>query len=192
MLTMSVFSVALAAVLQSNQLVCPVRGEPSKLVGKVVEYGGARFGFCCGGCETTFSNNAPKYIASAKHEKRVIGAFLFDPTTGMRIEPKNAKGSTDYAGLRYWFSTADGMKAFTANPGQYVLNVKSETLTCPVSGKKFTSYHEAGGYRVYEGVAYYFCCGNCMDAFGKDPSTFVAKAKGSLQAPRATIVVVKE
>jgi YHS domain-containing protein len=166
-------------------------GEPAKLVGKVVEFNGARFGFCCGGCETTFSNNAQKYIASAKQEKRVIGAFLFDPTTGMRIEPKNAKGSTDYAGLRYWFSTADGMKAFNANPGQYVLNVKSETLTCPVSGKKLASYHEAGGYKVYEGVAYYFCCGDCMATFGKDPGKFVAKSKSELRAPQAVITVVK-
>jgi len=192
MLSLSLVTVALTVGWQSGQIVCPVMGEPAKLVGKVVEYNGSRFGFCCGGCESTFSRNASKYIASATQDKRVVGVCLFDPTTGMRIDPKTAKGTVDYAGLRYWFATADGAKAFSANPAKYVLATKSELLTCPVSGKKFASYHEAGGYRVHDGAVYYFCCGNCMDAFGKDPGTFVAKSKGGLQPPRAVVVVVKQ
>ena len=53
-----------------------------------------------------------------------------------------------------------------------------ELITCPISGKevnkKATAEHNKG--KVF------FCCGNCVNAFGKDPSKWITKANFQLVA----------
>ena len=44
--------IAFALMAGGNELVCPIMGEAANMAGPKVEYNGAMFAFCCGGCGT--------------------------------------------------------------------------------------------------------------------------------------------
>jgi YHS domain-containing protein len=47
-------------------------------------------------------------------------------------------------------------------------------IVCPVMGAP-TTEEDAVGFQDYEGVRYYFCCGDCPKAFEKDPTRWIKK-----------------
>lgn len=51
---------------------------------------------------------------------------------------------------------------------------------CPVSGEKIDENLKAT--YEYEGKIYNFCCAMCVDAFKKDPQTYIKKVEAELQA----------
>lgn len=65
--------------------------------------------------------------------------------------------------------TAPGA-ATEMKPAAYT-NAKGE-IVCPVMGA-VTTEKDAVGYQDYEGVRYYFCCGDCPAAFKKDPTRWI-------------------
>lgn len=43
-----------------------------------------------------------------------------DPVCGMTVDPATAAGSAEYQGATYYFCSRGCLKAFTANPADYV------------------------------------------------------------------------
>jgi Cu+-exporting ATPase len=66
----------------------------------------------------------------------------------------------------------DASKPTSMSPVAHT-NDKGE-IVCPVMGA-VTTEKDAVGYQDYEGVRYYFCCGDCPKAFKKDPARWIKK-----------------
>jgi YHS domain-containing protein len=173
---------------------CAVMGSPTNANSKAVDYAGARFPFCCGGCPQAFMKEPTKYLKMAAGDdyKGVIGTFMFDPIDGTKLDLEKVKASIDFKGLRYAFSNEDDMKAFKSDPAKYVKIPEKESLVCPVSGEKIANYASAGGFMDYEGVRYYTCCGDCLPALRKDPAGVLAKGKAVVTAPTAAPAPAKK
>lgn len=171
--------------MPAKGFICPVTGEavPAKPAA-LVDFNGVRYGMCCGGCDSGMKENPAKVLADPKLKGKLVGFSLFDPITGLRIEPKKAASFADYKGVRYYFAVASEKASFTAAPKKFTAAPKMETLTCPGSGEKIAGYASAGGYLDVDGTRVYVCCPDCYAAAKKDPAAFLKKAK-DLQKPVA-------
>lgn len=186
---MIVTTLAALVLGQSAALVCPVMGSPIKGKGTgSFDYNGARYTMCCGGCSTPFQTNPEKYLKQSSEAKKTVGVSLYDPTTGIKVEAKNAKGSSDFGGLRYFFATTDGKKAFDANPKQFTVQPKKEVLWCAVMNHGLANYSEAGAYVDSGDTRYYVCCSGCLGKFKEKSADFVAKFSDKAIAPKAVVV----
>lgn len=180
MITLVLASLALGMGPQPP-LHCPgtleaIDGKPAG----TFEYNGSVFGTCCGGCEKPFEKNPTALIAKAAKANKTVGAFGYDPVSGLKIDAAKAPAYTDYKAIRYAFATAAEKKAFDANPAKYVGNVKSEAYFCPVM-KHATEAGKAGAFADYNGVRYYTCCGDCLKAFKANPAKYAANAKAAVK-----------
>src|SRR3954466_212751 len=72
-----------------------------------MEYGGALFGTCCGGCDTPFLKDPKGAIAKAAKANKAIGVFEYDAVTGTKVDVKKATEYSDYKAIRYMFASAD-------------------------------------------------------------------------------------
>jgi YHS domain-containing protein len=149
------------------------------------DYNGARYTMCCGGCPAPFQADPAKYLKKAADTKLVVGESLYDPTTGIKIDAKKAKGSSDFAGLRYYFASADAKKAFDADPKQFATQPKKESLWCPVMNHAMKSYSDAGAYVDKGDTRYYVCCPDCLAKMKGDMDKFTAQVANKVQAPKA-------
>jgi len=147
-----------------------------------VEYNGAKFTFCCGGCDSSFSKSPGKYIAAAAGTKNVIGEFLFDPVSGARLDLAKTKIKSDYKGVRYPFASAANLKVFTANPAKYATWPKNVSLICPVAGDRVDAYSFSAGYVDFKDTRYFVCCKGCLAPLQKDPAGIIAQKKGKVIA----------
>src|ERR1043165_4393425 len=77
---------------------CAVMGSPTNASSKAVDFAGARFPFCCGGCPQAFMKEPLKYIEAAKDSKGAIGTFMFDPVDGQKVDLEKVKASVDFKG----------------------------------------------------------------------------------------------
>jgi YHS domain-containing protein len=152
-------------------------------------YAGAVFGTCCGGCGAPFQKDPAAAIAKASKADKAIGAFMYDPVSGLRIDGKKAAASSDYKAIRYFFASEDEKKKFDAKPAMYVSDVKSEAYFCPIT-KHATASDKAGGFVDYKGTRYFTCCGDCVAELRKDPSKYVGNAASSVKT--LSVVEVKE
>ncbi len=152
-----------------------------------MEYAGARFSTCCGGCDKPFLRDPQGSLMEAIKEKKTIGVFNYDPVSGARIEEKKAAAYSDYKSIRYFFASADEKKSFDATPTKFIGEVKSEAYFCPVM-KHATAPKDAGAFADYEGVRYYLCCGDCTKEFKADPAKFALNAKAAVKTVSAVIV----
>lgn len=176
-------AIAMLVVGQAAPLSCPVMGSPIEGKGaETLQYNGVQYATCCAGCGAQFQADPAKYLKAAKD--KTIGVFLFDPTTGLRIQPEKASGFTDYAGIRYYFASDSGKATFASNPKKYTVQPKKEALFCPVSKEAVKSYDKASGYGDYNGVRYYFCCGGCDKPFAQDPAKYAPNAAQAIQTPK--------
>ena len=182
--------IASAAILfpapQAQPIACPITGEPVVNGMKVTEYNGARFTYCCAGCDEQFEKNPQAALDKSIKSGKTVGEFLFDPISKKRIEPKKADGgSSDYHGLRFYFESKSNKAAFDKEPQKFGALPKKEALFCPVTKEAVSSYGKSVGYEDYQGVRYYFCCAGCDGPFSSDPGKYAPNAKSHVQTPKA-------
>lgn len=165
---------------------CAVMGSPISGKGAgTFDYNGARYVMCCGGCPTPFKADPAKYVKQAAEKKWTVGTFLYDPTTGIKIDPKKAAGSSDFGGLRYFFASADAKKAFDAEPKKFATAPKKEVLWCPVMNHGLIDYKAAGAYVDQGDTRYYLCCDGCLGKMKEKTSEYAAKMADKVKTPKA-------
>ncbi len=167
------------AIAQDKPIVCPVLHEPVVKDGQSVQYKGLLVQFCCGGCDVKFVAAPEKYLSEAAQRGDVVATFLFDPVAHRRIDPKDAKATFDYEGIRYHFADAASRDEFASAPALYSFIPEKEVMTCPVMKSKLKGHADAIGFADHKGVRYYFCCAGCDTEFAADPDKF-AKGVASL------------
>lgn len=163
---------------------CPIMGSPVSKSQPFTEYAGARYSYCCGGCSDRFEADPAKALANPKLKGKVTGEFLFDPVARQKVDLAKAPAYRDYNGVRYRFATTANAKTFDANPSKFAAVPKTEVLSCTVMGHGLGNYGKAGAYADHKGVRYFFCCGDCQAAFGKDADKYTGKGPKP-SAPRA-------
>jgi YHS domain-containing protein len=154
-----------------------------------MEYAGAVFGTCCGGCDGPFLKDPKNAIAKATKANKAIGAFEYDPVSGARIDGKKVAAFSDYKAIRYFFASTDEKASFDATPTKFMSEVKSEAYFCPVT-KHATAPGKTGGFVDYNGTRYYTCCGDCVKEFKANPDKFVANASAAVK-PIAPVTLKK-
>ncbi|MFZ4506873.1 MAG: hypothetical protein ACOYON_04160 [Fimbriimonas sp.] len=177
--TLLLLSLALVGRAFADDLVCPVLHRSIEANSKVVHYGGLLLKFCCDGCDTTLLQAPQKYLSEAAAKKLVVAESLFDPISKSRIAPQDAKATTDYQGVRYYFASIDAKASFDQTPAASAPD--RECLTCPVMKNAIADASAASGYADFEGVRYYFCCAGCETKFATNPAEY---AKGVASAVR--------
>ncbi|HVT11013.1 MAG TPA: hypothetical protein VHE55_01995 [Fimbriimonadaceae bacterium] len=190
MLTCAIAALTLGFNGPQPPLCCPSTLEEIKGAPAIsMEYAGAMFGTCCGGCDTPFVKDPTGLIAKAIKADKTVGAFEYDPVTGFKVDPAKAEAFSDYKAIRYFFATADEKKTFDAKPTKFVTDVKSEAYFCPVMEQPTTS-KDAAGYSDYNGVRYFMCCTYCVKKFRANPLAYVAKSAAAVKP--LTVVVLKK
>lgn len=168
---------------KGDALACPIMGSGANVKGVFSDYNGARYWFCCPGCDSQFGNEPAKFAALRAKEK-ASGEFLFDPVSGTRLQAdKTIKEFSDYKGIRFKFQSAENKAAFDKNPAKFGVMPKKEALYCPVGKEAVPTYAAASGYVDHAGVRYYMCCGGCEGKFKADPAKFVPNAEKFVKAP---------
>ena len=124
-----------------------------------------------------------KALKNESLKGKTVGTSLFDPISGKKIIEKDAKGWSDYEGVRYLFASPENKAAFDAEPKKHGAQPKMEALKCAVLGKTVT-YASADGFADYNGVRYYTCCGGCTPMLRADPTKFVSSVSGAVQKPK--------
>lgn len=163
---------------------CAVMGSATNAKSMSLEYEGAKYPMCCGGCPAAFTKDPGQYIEKAAKSDTTIGVFMFDPVSGVKLDWEKTTVSTDVKGMRYGFANEGELKTFKAESDKFIKTPKKESLTCANSGEKIDAYSAAGGYMDYKGVRYYFCCPDCLAAMKKDPEAVVAKGKAVVAEPK--------
>lgn len=186
-------TIVLTAVLlgQAQVIKCPVMGGPVAKDSSFVEYAGAKFSFCCPGCESSFAKSPSKFLETQVKAGNTSGEFLFDPVTRLRLDASKAKASVDFAGIRYQFVSEESKKTFLANPKRYSAVPAKEALYCPVGKEVVPSYSRASDYVDHNGVRWYMCCSGCGGPFEKNPGQYLAaetlayiKPSGVISSPK--------
>lgn len=183
MILTTILAVSIFSSTAAVDTVCPImHSKPSASAG-MTDFAGIRFGFCCPGCEGTFTQEPGKYLKVATDKKLVIGTSLFDPVSGKRVV--KSKLSSNYKGVAYVFDSAANKKAFDSAPAKYTMMPKKVVLTCPISHEAIENYADAAGYWDVEGIRYYVCCADCHEPFTKDAKRFADGVKDKAVAPPA-------
>jgi len=178
------------AAIEESSLVCPIMGSKVSEKSPAVEYAGIRVAFCCGGCDGAFAKDpAASFKKNAKEEK-MVGEFLFDPVTGLKIDTKKAKFSSDYMAVRYYFASEENKAMFEKNAKKYTATPKKEHLQCSVEGCEVATYSESSGYADYNGVRYFAGCEGCVGKLQADPAKYAADT--GLSEPKAIPVKKKD
>jgi len=186
---MLITTIAALLVGQTSPLLCPVMGSAVHGKGSgSYDYNGARYTMCCAGCNGAFEKDPAKFVKQSTEAKKVVGINLFDPTTGLKIDTKQAKASADFGHLRYYFATEEGKKKFEDNPKQFTVQPKKEALWCAVMNHSLKSYAEAGAYVDQGDTRYYVCCPGCLSKLKADPSNLTAKIRDKVSVPKASAV----
>ncbi len=166
--------------------VCAVMGEAMADVTTkgYHDYNGARFWFCCGGCDATFKKDPLKNLEAQAKKGNVAGDFMFDPVTGNRLaSPGIIAQTSDYKGIRFHFSSAANKATFDKEPAKYGTMPKKEALYCAVAGEEIENYASAASYVDFKGVRYYTCCAGCVNKMKSDPAKYAPSAKDHITVP---------
>jgi YHS domain-containing protein len=159
---------------------CPSSHFAVKKPAVIVEYGGALFGTCCDNCDEAFVKNPKDAMARAIRMEATIGAFQYDPITGLRIDGDKAATISDYKGIRYFFKSEKEKQTFDASPTKFVGAVKSEAYFCPVT-KEPTRATTAGAYADYNGTRYFLRDGESLKRFKANPTKYTPNAASSVK-----------
>ena len=154
---------------------CPVSGADAK-EDKTVEYLGKKVYFCCENCPKAFEKDPKKFATKVHHQlystKQI--ALVACPFSGGKL---NTATAIDVGGVKVCFC-CEKCQAKAKESKDVVELVfadisKGFTLQnkCPVSGKDI----DRDKVVEHEGKKVYFCCGNCPEAFKKDPKKFLDK-----------------
>ncbi len=175
-----------AVVADTKPFVCPVMGEPMADVSTkgYHDYNGARYWFCCGGCDVQFKKEPLKFLEKQIKAGNVAGDFMFDPESGLRFaSPGIIAATSDYKGIRFHFSSAANKAAFDKEPAKYGTMPKKEALYCAVAKEEIKNYASAASFVDYKDVRYYTCCGGCVAKMKADPGKYAGNAKDHVKAP---------
>jgi YHS domain-containing protein len=181
-----VFAAALALLMSgvpAPSLACVTSGEAIKAAAGTFDYKGTRYSTCCGGCSPSFKKDPERALKSEALKGKLVGVFLFDATTGARLELKKAVAFSDFNGVRYPFASDDAKKAFDAEPKKFALAPAKEAVYCPVMQHGIKSVASSGGYVDHEGVRYYVCCPNCLTKAKTDIATLAPASVVQAKAP---------
>ena len=192
MITTLVSILALGA-FHGTPLTCPVMGGKvdHKLPG--TDYNGVRYGFCCPACKAPFEKDPKKALATEKNKGKTLGAFLFDPVSGNRLEHDKAVAVySDFGGVRYMFEKEENKATFDKDPKKYGTLPEKEALYCPVSKEVVASYADASGYVDHKGVRYYMCCPGCETKFAQKPDEYAAASTNFVKLPAVANPKAKE
>lgn len=167
--------IAFAAVAlgQGSALKCPVMGSAVAANSPVVEYNGARYQFCCGGCDTNFAKSPEAFLKTQRSAKNTVGVFVFDPVSRWSLDVDKAKATVDFESIRYPFQSEENKAAFLASPKKFASVPAKEALYCPVGKEAVPSYSKASDYVDHNGVRWYMCCAGCGGPFEKDPAKYL-------------------
>jgi YHS domain-containing protein len=161
-------------------LCCPSSHFAVKKPAVIVEYGGALFGTCCDTCDEAFVKDPKDAMARAIRMEATIGAFQYDPITGLRIHGEKAATISDCRGIRYFFMSEKEKQTFDVDPTKYVTAVKSEAYFCPVS-KQETLPTTAGAYADYNGTRYFLRDGESLKRFKANPTKYAPNAASAVK-----------
>lgn len=182
----TIIAIAAVALGQSQALKCPVMGSPVDPKSPVVEYNGARYQFCCGGCDANFAKAPEDFLKTQKKAGNTVGTFLFDPVSRMRLEVAKAKATADFESIRYPFESEANKSAFLQAPKKFAAIPAKEALYCPVGKEAVPSYSAASDYVDHNGVRWYMCCAGCGGPFEKDPAKYLVPGiEKHIQAAKA-------
>ncbi len=184
----TVFALALSGstIQDSSPISCPITLEQIIKGSKLTTWNGARFQYCCPGCDQQFEKDPWAAIEKAAKSAKTVGDFLFDPVSKTPIDRIKAKGGTsDFHGIRFHFQSAQNKATFDKDPKQFGSLPAKEALYCPVGKEVVKSYEKSSGYGDYQGVRYYFCCGGCETDFERDPQKYAPFANKYVQSPIA-------
>ncbi len=167
--------IALAAVAlgQGSALKCPVMGSAVAANSPVVEYNGARYTFCCGGCDVNFAKAPQDFLKKQASAGNTVGTFLFDPVSRMRLDLAKAKTTADFEAIRYPFENEANKAKFLASPKKFATAPAKEALYCPVGKEAVPTYSKASDYVDHNDVRWYMCCAGCGGPFEKDPKKYL-------------------
>lgn len=164
-------------------MVCTVQGEHDADLELYRDYAGARFYFCCNECVVKYDKEPAKWVKTSRERKGVTTAeFLFDPVSGAKVRKERARGTSDFQGIRFFFTSAANKQAFDKEPARFGKLPEKESLTCPVMNEPVRSYAQADSFVDFEGVRYWMCCASCFDPMRRDPQRFASKVTPT--APR--------
>lgn len=170
---------------QSPALKCPVMGSAVAPNSPVVEYNGAKYAFCCGGCDANFAKSPEAFLKTQRSAKNTVGVFLFDPVSRLRLDLDKAKATADFDSIRYPFASEENKTAFLAAPKKFAAIPSKEALYCPVGKEAVPSYSKASDYVDHDGVRWYMCCAGCGGPFEKDPAKYlIAGTEKHIQAAK--------
>lgn len=190
--TLLAVAIMAPARIEDKPLKCAVMGSNTKATSPALEYGGARFPMCCGGCPGAFAKEPGKYLAEAAKSGDSIGMFMFCPVSGEKLDLEKVKNTVDYKGIRYGFCCEDCVKVFNADKDKYTKMPKQESMVCAMSGEKIESISAAAGFMDHNGVRYYTCCGDCLEAMKKDIQKVLVLGRAKVTDAVATKAPVKK
>ena len=184
-MTQTIIVFAAMALSQESGIKCPVMGSAVAQNSPTVEYKGARYNFCCGGCDTSFAKAPEEFLKTQRKAGNTVGVFLFDPVSRVRLDSNKAVANADFEGIRYPFQSEASKKAFLASPAKFVAVPAKEALYCPVGKEALPSYAKASDYVDHDGVRWYMCCDGCGGPFAKEPNKYlVGGIEKQIQAPK--------
>jgi YHS domain-containing protein len=157
---------------QGVATICPVGGHDAA-GGTQMLYKGVVYSLCCDDCIAPFKAEPDKYV-KGREGKDLIGVANFDVVSKKAIDVKRATIFSDYAGVRYYFASAQNKSAFDKDAKKATTAPDKEGIEkCPVMGEAL-NLRKMSNYADYEGVRYYFCCAGCSTPFSKDPKRYSA------------------
>lgn len=172
-----------AFCLLAAPLVCPVSGEPIPADAKAYDWNGLRVRFCCGSCIDAFMRAPATTLETAGKRGWTVATAIFDPVTGRRLSPQNAKGgASTYGGVLFTFQTPGGKAAFDGDAKRYGAIPAKSVNDCPVMHLEISKTFLAPGYVDFEGVRYFACCDQCFPKLRSDPGAY-AKAYAEKAGP---------
>ncbi len=166
--------------------VCPIMGNTANPKGPTVEYNGAVYAFCCGGCDTKFAKDPAAALKNPALKGKIAGTYLFDPVSGNRVHPGEVTLFAEFEGTRFFFENEKNLAAFKADSKKYGKLPAKEAMNCPVTGEAVEAYSDASGFADVDGVRYYFCCGGCEKGF--TAAKLNPEAKKHVGVPKAIAV----
>ena len=126
--------IAFALMAGGNELVCPIMGEAANMAGPKVEYNGAMFAFCCGGCDSTFSKDPVAAFKNPKTKGKAIGMYLFDPVR----ERESAAGRSAVPAARV--RSSGGLRGSLGASGSFFDADTFDSRASPSSSGHATNY----------------------------------------------------
>lgn len=167
-------------------LVCPISGEAIRAGSKALDVNGVRYRFCCDSCTGSFQKDPTAAIKKSKDNKWLAGVSVFDPVSGKRLSPENAKGGfSDFEGVRFAFTSAQNKATFDADPKLYGTIPAKGCSICPVMGHELSGSYMAPSFVDFEDVRYFACCEQCVPRLRSNPKQFAASSASKVGAPKA-------